>query len=280
MALESSAWVALALLFSTRLSLRGKFPFTTGYFYVRAVSCPILFLELYSQTFWKSGPINTWYVSYCYTYYIVYIVCSVLLFFISAEVFHTVMGRFPVLNRFGLSLFYVVAGGSVVFSLFQDILQRKVFDGVHGIQILIPLSTQIMRSISMIELVVLGFLCLGMTTLRLSVRDVSFGIAFGFEILAASDFIMATFVAWRWMSINDPREYLFETSILVALALFITYALLPERERDVEISPTPSMLSRMNEIAAALGPRNTIALPENRRSARLFEDGERRENPV
>jgi len=43
-----------------------------------------------------------------------------------------------------------------------------------------------MRSVSVLELCLLGFLCLCLNTLRLSVRDFSFGISLGFGIVSAT----------------------------------------------------------------------------------------------
>ena len=48
-----------------------------------------------------------------------------------------------------------------------------------------------MRSVSILELCLLGFLCLSMNALRLSVRDMAFGIALGFGMMSANDFILA-----------------------------------------------------------------------------------------
>ncbi len=46
-----------------------------------------------------------------------------------------------------------------------------------------------MRSVSVLELCLLAFLCLSMNALRMSVRDMAFGIALGFGIMSTGDFI-------------------------------------------------------------------------------------------
>ena len=48
-----------------------------------------------------------------------------------------------------------------------------------------------MRSVSILELCLLAFLCLSMNALRLSVRDLAFGIALGFGLMSATDFVLA-----------------------------------------------------------------------------------------
>jgi hypothetical protein len=42
----------------------------------------------------------------------------------------------------------------------------------------------LMRSVSVLELCLLGFLCLSMNALRLSVRDLAFGISLGFGVMS------------------------------------------------------------------------------------------------
>ncbi len=49
-----------------------------------------------------------------------------------------------------------------------------------------------MRSVSILELCLLAFLCLSMNALRLSARDMAFGIALGFGLMSANDFILAS----------------------------------------------------------------------------------------
>ncbi len=44
--------------------------------------------------------------------------------------------------------------------------------------------TALMRSVSVLELCLLAFLCLSMNALRLTVRDLSFGIALGFGMMS------------------------------------------------------------------------------------------------
>jgi hypothetical protein len=43
----------------------------------------------------------------------------------------------------------------------------------------------LMRSVSILELCLLAFLCLSMNALRLSIRDMAFGIALGFGLMSS-----------------------------------------------------------------------------------------------
>jgi hypothetical protein len=114
----------------------------------------------------------------------------------------------------------------------------------------------LMRSVSVLELCLLGFLCLSMNALRLSVRDMAFGIALGLGVMSSSDFVVAAFLA-RNHSLVEPMQFLTETMILVALGAWVAYAALPEPARQPVMMPINSLLFRWNEIATALGHTGT-----------------------
>ena len=63
-----------------------------------------------------------------------------------------------------------------------------------------------MRSVSVLELCLLAFLCLSMNALRLSVRDMAFGIALSFGIMSAGDFIASSWSS-HITSVNDPVQF-------------------------------------------------------------------------
>ena len=60
-----------------------------------------------------------------------------------------------------------------------------------------------MHSVSVLELCLLAFLCLSMNALRLTVRDLAFGIALGFGMMSSGDFILASWIS-HIISHNDP----------------------------------------------------------------------------
>ena len=87
-----------------------------------------------------------------------------------------------------------------------------------------------MRSVSILELCLLAFLCLSMNALRLSVRDMAFGIALGFGLMSSNDFIVASLIS-RITSLTDPLQFVYESLILVSLAIWVAYCALPEPAR-------------------------------------------------
>ena len=90
------------------------------------------------------------------------------------------------------------------------------------------IAERLMRSVSILELCLLGFLCLSMNALRLSVRDMAFGIALGFGLMSANDFIFAAFWSPRHTSLNAPLQFVYEAAILFSLGIWVAYCALPE----------------------------------------------------
>ena len=95
-----------------------------------------------------------------------------------------------------------------------------------------------------------------MNALRLSVRDMAFGIALGFGVLSANDFILASLIS-RNTSLTDPLQFVSESVILAALGIWVAYAALPEPARKPVVMPANSTIYRWNEIASALGHTGT-----------------------
>jgi hypothetical protein len=119
-----------------------------------------------------------------------------------------------------------------------------------------------MRSVSVLELCLLAFLCLSMNTLRLTVRDLSFGIALGFGVMSSGEFIVATWIS-RAATFNDPVEFVYEALILASLGVWMVYCILPEPVRKPVLLPASSAIYRWNEIATALGHSGTkVAVPQ------------------
>ena len=109
-----------------------------------------------------------------------------------------------------------------------------------------------MRSVSLLELCLLGFLCLSMNALRLSVRDFAFGIAMGLGLMSSNDFIFAALTS-RFASLTTPLQFAYESMILASLGTWVAYFALPEPARKPVMMQVNSTIYRWNEIASALG---------------------------
>jgi hypothetical protein len=176
----------------------------------------------------------------------VYIASAATLFFVCIEVFRSALSAFPGLQRLGTMVFRWIALVSAIIGFSTISISHR------EIPIITDIAFRLMRSVSILELCLLGFLCLSMNALRLSVRDMAFGIALGFGLMSSSDFILASFWS-RNTSMTDPVQFVYESVILVLLGIWIAYATLPEPARPPLVMPVNSTILRWNEIASVLG---------------------------
>ena len=126
----------------------------------------------------------------------------------------------------------------------------------RGVLIIPDIAYALMRSVSLLELCLLGFLCLSMNALRLSVRDMAFGIALGFGLMASNDFVTVSLIS-RYASLTAPLQFVYESVILFSLGTWVAYCALPEPVRKPVVMPVNSTIYRWNEIAVALGHTGT-----------------------
>ena len=166
---EFALWSVLAFLFWKK-KLSRRFPAMAAYLALRVISTPALLVVLwiYSQPWGRN-----YYVVYFFGYWAVYIASAVLLFFICTEVFRSALSSFSGLMRFGIVIFRWAGFASVIVTF------SSISFAHRGILVIPDIAFGLMRSVSVLELCLLGFLCLSMNALRLSVRDIGFGISLG-----------------------------------------------------------------------------------------------------
>lgn len=249
---ELGLWPTLAFLFWKK-KLRKQFPAMGTYLFLRAASMPVLMGLLYGQSqHWLH---DYSYRLYFYLYWGSYFAGAIILYFIAVEVFRSAMSPFSGLVRFGTVIFRWAAVASLLIAV------SALNFGHLSVLVLQVFAYRLMHAVSILELCLLAFLCLAMNALRLSVRDLSFGIALGFGTQAASDFIVSTL--WNvHTTLNDPIQFLSEGVTLLTLAVWVGYSLAPQTvHRPIVVSAT-STIYRWNEIASALGHKSpNIAAP-------------------
>jgi hypothetical protein len=233
--------------------LHKRFPAMGSYLALRVATTPVLALLLLGQM----GQLGLSHqlqvasrLAYFLLYYAAYIASAVLLFFICMEVFRSALAALPGLAKFGLVIFRWTVLASVIVTLSSMSFAHK------GLMLLPDIAFGLMRSVSILELCLLAFLCLSMNALRLSIRDMSFGIAVGFGLLSANDFIGAALIS-HGSSLTEPFQFVYQSLILVALGTWVTYCALPEPVRRPLVVPVNSTIYRWNEIASALGHTGT-----------------------
>jgi hypothetical protein len=263
---EILLWVALAVLFLKK-GYHHRFSATSSYLLLRALSGVFLLVVLgLESTRW--GHVHYLDMVYFLGYFAMYAVSALLLFFICIEVFRAALVSFPSIAKLAIVIFRWAAAVSVIVSL------TSISYSHRGLHIIADISYGLMRSVSVLELCLLAFLCLSMNALRLSVRDMSFGIALGFGVMCSGDFIVSTWIS-RAKSLTDPMQFLFESLILATLALWITYCLLPEPAPKPVLMPANSTIYRWNEIASALGHTGTKVAIQQPANSFFLTDVER-----
>jgi hypothetical protein len=233
--------------------LHRRFPAMGIYLGMRVASTPLLSILLLGQMGQLSAAReihNFCTFAYFILYYAVYIASAVLLFFICMEVFRSALAALPGLAKFGIVIFRWTVLASAIVTLSSMSFVHK------GFMVITDIAYGLMRSVSILELCLLAFLCLSMNALRLSVRDMSFGIALGFGLMSANDFFIAALLSHSG-SMTEPLQFVYQTLVLVVLATWVTYAALPEPARKPLVVPVNSTIYRWNEIASALGHTGT-----------------------
>ena len=98
-AVEFVLWTALGVVFWTK-GLHRRFPAMSGYLALRVASMPVLMGLLYLQGR-PGGNAELFYPLYFYAYWAVYIASAVTLFFVTFEIFRSVLSAFTGLLRLG-----------------------------------------------------------------------------------------------------------------------------------------------------------------------------------
>jgi hypothetical protein len=248
---EFVLWAVLAYIFWTK-KLQRRFPAMSFYLGLRVISTPVLLAVLWVQSQpWGHG----YYVAYFFGYYANYIASAIVLFFVCFEVFRSALSAFSGLQRFGIVIFRWAAVVSVIASL------SSVLFAHHGVVSTPDIAFGLMRSVSIMEISLLAFLCLCMNALQLPVRDLAFGISLGFGIMATNDLVGVALAKYN-STLTEPFQFFYEAFILVALGIWTVYTVLPEPARKPIVVAASSTIYRWNEIASALGHKGTkVAVP-------------------
>ncbi len=267
-AAEFLLWAALAFLFWSK-GLQHRFRAMSYYLVVRAISTPLLFFVLHAESQqWGGAHYILLAKIYYFGFFGTYLATAVLLFFICIEVFRSALTAFPGITKLAVVIFRWAAVVSVIVSL------SSISFAHVSLHIIADISYGLMHAVSVLELCLLAFLCLSMNALRLTVRDVAFGIALGFGILSSGDFIVASWIS-RVVSHNDPVEFIYEALILATLAIWMVYCILPEPVRKPILMPASSTIYRWNEIASALGHTGTRVAVQQPANSFFLSDVER-----
>ena len=243
---EFGLWALFGYLFWKR-KLHRRFPAMGIYLGLRIISMPPLLAALYVQAQPWGRP---YYFVYFFGNWAVYIASAILLMLVCIEVFRSALSGLPGLMKIGI----VVFRWAIVVCL---VLTFSSFTFVHhGLAAVPDIAVALMRSVSILELCLLAFLCLSMNALRLSIRDMAFGIALGFGMMSTNDFVFSILTR-RPSVMTASLQIVYEGLILASVGVWIAYCAFPEAVRKPVMMPANSAIFRWNEIASALGHTGT-----------------------
>jgi hypothetical protein len=239
---EVALWMIVSILFWIK-GLGKVVPAMAGYLALHLLETPLdlrlLFDPSASSEIYIAGP-------FYYAYWLPTIVRAVVVFLICFEVFRSALSPFPGLLKIGVA----VLRWAVVISLLLTFTSSSILH--RDIQILPTIADGLMRSVSAVLLSLLVFFCICRKALRLSVRDLSFGIALGLGIMSASNFVYYTLISAH-VSVGGALDVVHQSLSLVSILVWIVYSLLPRTSPASVVAPDNSTIYRWNEIAAALG---------------------------
>jgi hypothetical protein len=227
-----------------------RFPAMTAYLGLRSFTDGALLLILNEQHFFAVSA-QTQTLTYIYSYWALYILGAVAIFFALQEIFTAVMEPVPGLQSLGLLVFRWASIAAVIILLGTSI---PVYRSGSSDLFFESLTMQMMRCVSILEICLLAYLALSVHSLGRSFRGRVFGIGLGFGLEAAGELIFSALPTrpgplWSWTNL------LLESASIIAVLVWTTYFLLPEpaEERHPITLPVTSPLVRWNDVAAALG---------------------------
>jgi hypothetical protein len=192
---------------------------------------------------------------YFFAYWSLYLVGAVLIFFVLREVFSILMQPVPQVRKLGMMAFHwaVAISGivAVIIVASAGFSPKYTFAGR-----LVYATKMAMNSVSVLELCLLAFVALTIHSLGRSFRSPLFGVALGFGIQAAAEFIIIGYERWHQSGVWSSANFFLEASIVMVFFTWGAYFLLPEKVPAAQVQqfvPTPSPLIRWNDVAQALG---------------------------
>jgi hypothetical protein len=252
----------IAFMFWKR-GLHRRYPAMGAYLALRLISAPISSLLLVG----KAGGIvatedfrRLCAQVYFFQFWAVYLASAVILYFICLEIFRSALSAVPGLLKFGIVIFRWAVLVSIIVTFSTVTFSHR------GLLAVTDVAIALMRSVSLLEICLLAFLCLSMNALRLSVRDMAFGLSLGFGLMASNDFVTVSLIS-RYASLTDPLQFAYEGVILIGLGTWVAYCVMPEPVRKPVVMAVNSTIYRWNEIASALGhPGTQVAGPQQANS--------------
>jgi hypothetical protein len=262
--------VVLAYLFWNR-GLTRRYPAMAAYLGLNLASCMLSLANIVTPNWLGFVPFDL----NAYIFKALFVVSNILLYFICQEVFRSALSPFSGLMKFGMVAFHWVVLVSLIVGLSTIHIDRSLLSsGANLSHLITVIGSGLIRSLTILELSLLAFLCLTMGALRLSARDAAFGISLGFGVLSASDFISSTLTT-AFPATTSSIQNGTEIVLLMVVCIWIAYFALPDNSRKTMVIPVNSTIYRWNEIATALGHSGTRVAARQTANGFFLSDVER-----
>ena len=184
---------------------------------------------------------------YFYVYWTSYALEAILGFFIIYAIYNLAMAPLKGLQRLGMLMFRWAAGIAVA-------IATTMAFGPHvtSVKFVMRAVTQLQQTQSVLTLCMLLFVCMAIRPMGLSYRSKIFGVSLGLGILAATDLVIAAWIA-NLKSIYNLESIISGSVVVLTLFIWGSYLAIPEPRRRMIILPTTSPFLRWNQISLALG---------------------------
>jgi len=200
---------------------------------------------------------------YFFSFWTRYVALAIATFFVCQEVFKKVMEPVPGLRRLGLVAFRWVCAvtmlvGMAVFAIPSIVSNHST---ARLDSLIVSVSFDLGRCISILELCLLAFLALTIHALGRTYRSRVFGIALAFGIQAGCELICFALLSNYPGRLDSAINMFNQVSVTAVLLIWTAYFLIPEpaAERRVIVLAPTSVAARWNGLAAGIGHAPALA---------------------
>jgi len=242
--------VACAVFFQPKL--RKRYSWLYWYLLVRAGAGVAIAFLLY-------GPLLASPMAYTKIYFVVswfsYLVSNVLLFLGCLDAYRQAMVPLPGLARMGTPVFRWAAAASIL------VTATTLTSITFAPGMLMKIGVQLMRCLGTVEICLVALLLLMSKSIGLLPRSRPFGIALGLGILAAVNCGQSA-IAAMMVTASPGVQLTLDLSTIFGLGLWIAYAAIPETASEPVTVALNSAVYKWDQIASALGHKNTQVAPQ------------------
>ncbi len=218
---------------------------------VSVMSCLLYVLSIH--------PISQMRTAYFVSFYLFYLGSVALTLKLFYEVYRKATVPLVGFSRWGLSIFAWIVVVMIVMTL------MTMGNSNAGTDFLARAGINMMRAVETVNVCLAAFICYLIRSMGLSLRSKVFGIMGGFMVGSTGTIIQAVQYQLHIQS-NPILSAIVVGSCYLTLAVWIGYAFLPEPLPRPVTVPADSPVYRWSQIAASLGTKTQVAMPEPQHS--------------